>query len=116
MRSAQTLRFVVAALAALVVVLWLGAGLRIPRLSPEDLTEMIHQELGLHPSATEVAAFLDRHEFERTEYHPSERRLNAMVRDTCYGLFIQCDILLKFEFDEDGKLVLISFDESFTSG
>ncbi len=116
MRSARVLLFVVAALAALVVAMWLGAGLRIPKLSAADVTEMINQELGPHPSVTEVAAFLDRHEFEHSEYNRNERSMRAMVRDTCYGLLIECDLLLKFEFDEDEKLLSRSVDESFTSG
>lgn len=118
MRRSQLIFRVVGGLVALMVLAGLTATFTPIRIhrgpSVNAWASKLHKDLPLGSSYESVAAYLTSAQIEHSTLVEKDRKVYAIIRDTCWAALLQCSIDMEFSFDDHNRLSDISVKEGLT--
>jgi hypothetical protein len=83
-------------------------------LSPAAWTAKLGEQMPVGSSYESVAAYLDKAGIEHSPLMPKDRKVYAVIRDTCWAAMLQCSTDMEFSFDASGRLTATSVKEGLT--
>jgi hypothetical protein len=100
-----TLKITVGAIVAIVLIglIAVFTPIRIQRgLSPEAWERKLPQEIPVGSSYGFVLSYLDKAGIEHSPLMPKDRKVYAIIRDTCWAAMLQCSTDMKFLLEASG--------------
>jgi hypothetical protein len=89
--------------------------IRIHRgLSPEAWANKLRFEIPMGSSYESVVNYLDKARIEHSPLVEKDRKIYAIIRDTCWAALLECSTDMEFSFDQHGSLTDISVKEGLT--
>jgi len=97
------------------ILLWLIFVFRYhPSITVKSMESQIRNEIQKGATHVDVVRFLNDHKIEHSKYLRDNKKIYAIVRDVCWGIFIECSIEMVFEFDSRGVMISSSVKEGYT--
>lgn len=93
----------------------LGGSLRLQKgKSPAEYQTWLGQQLPVGSDKRDVIAQLDQSHIEHSAYLDRRNVILAIIRNSCWSIFLECSVDFEFQFDEGGKLTRITAKEGYT--
>jgi len=83
-------------------------------MTTKEIDTLIHKEVPVGSSSSQVTAFLDANKIEHSGYREKERTIYGIVRSTSGNSVVKGSAQIEFHFDEKAKLKDYTVKEVFT--